>query len=112
MIQERLGEILREIGGRHNVYHIHYAEYMIMTDSKNVEEVYREVREKLPGMIRINDKNVSLFYRYFVADGKDADYDFADYSRIIISMKKMAVDTNNDKIMLTYEGSVRETIKR
>ena len=112
MIQERIGEILRKIGGRHNVYHIHSDEYMIMTDSKNVEEVYREVREKLPGMIRINDKNVSLFYRYFVADGEDAGYDFADYSRIIISMKKMAVDTNNDKIMLTYEGSVRETIKR
>lgn len=113
IMHERLGSILRNVGGRHNVYHIHSSEYMIMADSeKELEKIYRELRDELPGMMRINDKNISLFYRYFVTSGKDADYNYADYLRIIISMKKMAVDTNNDRVMLTYTGDVREKITK
>ncbi len=113
IMHERLGKIMCDAGGKHHVYQPHSSEYIIMTDTeKKVEEIYRKLRKSLPGMIRINDKNISLFYRYFVISGKDADFNYADFSRIMISMKKKAIDTNNDHVLLTYTGNVRKSITR
>lgn len=108
-----MGELLRKFGGRHNVYHIHSYEYVIVVKSeKDVKRIYDELKFELPGTIRINDKNISMYYKFYIAGNVDSQYSLSDFMRIMLSMKKIATEDSLDGEVVLYDGSIRERIER
>lgn len=108
-----LGELLRKFGGRHNVYHIHSYEYVIVVkNKKDVKRIYDELKYELPGTIRINDKNISMYYKFYIVGNVDSQYSLSDFLRIILSMKKIATEDSLDREVVLYDGEVKERIER
>ena len=81
-------------------------------DEERANRVFFKLRKSLPELIRINDKNISLYYRFFIVGDYDADYNMEDFLRIKASMKKIVLDTASDRQLVSYQGNVRESIFR
>ena len=77
-LHQRLGRILRSICGRHNVYHIHSFEYMVLLRGReNAGKKHQILEEKIPSYFRIDNKNISLLCGFYSVRFADAAYDAA-----------------------------------
>lgn len=111
-VHQRLGKILRSVCGRHNVYHIHSFEYMVLLSHKdNVEKRHRILEEKIPPYFRINNKNISLICGFYTVRFADAAYDAAQFQRTITSMRKLTMEQMSRDSLLCYQGANRTEIK-
>lgn len=109
----KMGEILRGYCGRHNVYHIHSFEYMIMIrSSENVEKKHQMLETGIPAYFRINNKNVSILCGFYTVKFSEAGYDMADFNRIITSMRKITMDQTDREVLLRYDAEKRENIQQ
>ena len=73
-VHTAIGNYLRAYGGRHNVYHIHSSEYIIMVDRESeANNLFVSFRKKLPKTLRINDKNISMYYKFYIAGNSEAE---------------------------------------
>lgn len=112
-VHETIGDYLRKYGGRHNIYHIHSSEYIIMVKKESdANALFITLRRELPKTIRINDKNISMYYKFYIAGNSDAAYTLSEFMRILISMKRIATQDSLDREIVVYTGSVRERIER
>lgn len=104
---------LRAYGGRHNVYHIHSSEYIIMVDRESeANNLFVSFRKNLPKTLRINDKNISMYYKFYIAGNSEAEYTLSEFMRIILSMKKIAMTDSLDREIVVYSGNIRERIEK
>lgn len=112
-LHHRMGEILREYCGRHNVYHIHSFEYMIMIrNSDHVEKKHQMLENVIPAYFRINNKNVSILCGFYTVKFSEAGYDMADFNRIITSMRKITMDQMDREVLLRYNAEKRKNIQQ
>lgn len=112
-VHAKIGEYLRKCGGRHNVYHIHSSEYIIMVKRESeANDLFIRFRSELPKTIRINDKNISMYYKFYIAGNSNAKYTLSEFMRIIISMKKIATHDSLDREIVVYTGSIKERIEK
>lgn len=111
-LHQRLGRILRSICGRHNVYHIHSFEYMVLLRGReNAGKKHQILEEKIPSYFRIDNKNISLLCGFYSVRFADAAYDAAEFQRTIISMRKLTLEQMNRDNLVYYQGENREEIK-
>ena len=104
-LHQLLGKLLREQCGRHNVYHIHSFEYMIMLrGNENAEKRHKQIEKELPSYFRINNKNVSIICGFYTVEFADAGYDTTEFNRTITSMRKLTVEHMNCEDLLYYQG--------
>lgn len=112
-VHATVGEYLREFGGRHNVYHIHRSEYIIIVKKESeANDLFIKLRKELPKTIRLNDKGVSMYYKFYIAGNADASYTLSEFMRILISMKNIATRDSLDREIVVYAGSIKERIER
>lgn len=112
-VHATVGEYLREFGGRHNVYHIHRSEYIIIVKKESeANDLFIKLRKELPKTIRLNDKSVSMYYKFYIAGNADASYTLSEFMRILISMKNIATRDSLDREIVVYAGSIKERIER
>lgn len=109
----RLGAILREYGGRHQVYQTHSFEYMLLLRAgENVEKKYELLKRKIPSYIRLNNKNISLLCGFYTMRFSEASYDMTDFNRIVTRMRKIAASQTDVGVLLSYSGETRENIQK
>lgn len=112
-VHAKVGEYLRDCGGRHNVYHIHRSEYMIMVKNESeANDLFIALRKRLPKTIRMNDKNISMYYKFYIVGNRCAMYSLAEFMRIIISMKKIVSEDSLDREIVVYNGKIRDRIEK
>lgn len=112
-VHAMVGDYLRKYGGRHNVYHIHSSEYIIMVKKESdANDLFIRLRRELPKTIRINDKNISMYYKFYIAGNSDAVYTLSEFMRILISMKKIVTQNSLDREIVVYTGSIKERIEK
>lgn len=106
------GKLLREQCGRHNVYHIHTFEYMIMLNgNESAEKKHKQLESVIPSYFRINGKNVSLICGFYTLEFADAGYDTTEFNRTITSMRKLTFDYLNRENLLYYQGDNQTEIQ-
>ncbi len=111
-IHKRMGKILRSICGRHNVYHIHSFEYMILLRGKdNAEKKHQILEKKIPSYFRIHNKNIALLCGFYTVRFADAAYNAAEFQRTITSMRKLTMEQMGRDNLLSYQGENQEGIK-
>ena len=108
----RIGNILKKNCGKHNVYHTHSFEYMVVfRDDDKVEEKYKLLTERMPAHIRIHEKNVALFVDFYAMEFSDADYTMENFFSIITSMRKLSAKQGNEKL-IRYHGNRQRAIEK
>lgn len=111
-LHQMLGKLLREQCGRHNVYHIHTFEYMIMLNgNESAEKKHRQLEKIIPPYFRINGKNVSVICGFYTLEFADAGYDTTEFNRTITSMRKLTVDYLSGDNLLYYQGDNQTEIQ-
>lgn len=109
---KRMGTLLRKICGRHNVYHIHSFEYMIMLCRTDSAEQKHEILEKeIPAYFRINNKNISILCGFYTVKFADAGYDITEFNRTITSMRKLTMEQMGRDYLLDYQGENQTEIQ-
>lgn len=112
-IHRQIGSLLKKNCGRHQVYHIHSFEYVIiLKDNTDVEKKHQELAELLPAYIRINGKNVSLFCDFYTIAFADADYQTGGFLSILTSMRKIAMTYMSRSHLLRYSDDCKKDIKK
>lgn len=111
-LHKRIGRILRNVCGRHNVYHIHSFEYMVLLGGReNAEKKHQILEQKIPSYFRINNKNISLLCGFYMVRFADAAYDAPQFQRTITSMRKLTMEQMGRGNLLYYQGENKEEIK-
>lgn len=109
---QRLGMILKNSCGRHNVYQIHSFEYMVLVQGTlEAEHMHAYLKEHIPAYLRIHDKNVALVCGFYTVNFFDAVYNRTNFNRIISSMRKLAMNQTDRSDLLHYSGENQKKIQ-
>ncbi len=112
-IHQKLGNILKDVCGRHNVYQIHSFEYLVVArGAKAMVKRHELLSKAIPPYVRINNKNIPVLCSFFALEFADSDYCIDDFIRILTSMRKMAMEEMSREILLRYEGDRKQRIQR
>lgn len=107
-----IGKILIGSCGRREVYHTHSFEYVIMTKNAVISEQYFEIlQEQIPPYVRINNKNVTINCGFYTLEFADAAFSSRDFNRIQSSLRKLAVEQQDRKILIRYQGERQQEIQ-
>lgn len=110
-VMGQIGSMLRKLGGRHNQFHIHSSEFIVM--QKNQEEavkLFQAVLDRLPATMRINNRTIVINYGFYLLSMEEAFYNQGDFYRILSSMKKQLRAQPDKRKLMRYEGQVKETV--
>lgn len=111
-IHTYLGSFLHNKVNRHYVYRLHNSEYIIvMSSEKKLQALLDELVFELPGIIRLNDKNITVLYRFYQVNAKDADYDLQNFLRILVAMRNNANKVGSDRQIFKYDGQIRKNME-
>lgn len=112
-IHRQIGGLLKKNCGRHQVYQIHSFEYVVMLKgSVDVEKKHQELAGLLPAYIRMNGKNVTLFFDFYTITFADADYQTGNFLSILTSMRKIAMTHMDRWYLLRYSDDSQNEIKK
>lgn len=110
-VMGEIGAVLRKYGGRHNQYHVHGSDFAVMQRSEeDVLRLYQEVSQMLPSILRINDRNVTVNYSYYMLTLEEANYNRDDYFNIMSSMKKKLKGRADNRHLMRYEGEIKDEV--
>lgn len=110
-IMGKIGSILRRWGGRHNQFHIHGSDFAVMKKTEQeLVELYQRVSEELPTMIRVNNRNITLNYGYYVLTLEEAGYEESEFYKMMSSMKKLLKHQTDSRKLMRYEGEVQQEV--
>lgn len=111
-LHRRMGKLLRKNCNRHNVYHVHSFEYIVMfRDAEEAEKKYELLKKVIPSYLRINGKNISILCGFYTVDFADAGYDMTEFNRVIISMRRLTIEQAGRESLLHYRGENQFTIQ-
>lgn len=112
-IHRILGDILKKICGRHNVYHAHSFEYLIICKNEQAaEELHEELIGGIPLYIRLNNKNISILCDFYTLQFAEAEYSVGNFHSILTTMRKLAMEQMDRHKLLHYEGDSQENISK
>ncbi|MBO5484717.1 MAG: EAL domain-containing protein [Lachnospiraceae bacterium] len=110
-VMGEIGVILRRCGGRHNQYHIHGADFAVMQKTEeDVLSLFQEVSQRLPAVMRVNNRNIAINYDYYMLTLEEASYNQDDFFNIMSSMKKMLKEHADGRSLMRFDGVVKEEI--
>lgn len=108
-----IGSILREQGGRHNQFHIHGAEFIVMQkNSRDTVRLFQTLQEELPATMRIQNRTVVLNYGFYMLTFEEAAYDQGNFYKILSSMRRQLRQQADQSRLIRYEGQVKEIVDR
>lgn len=111
-LHQKIGKILRENCGRHNVYHIHSFEYMVvLRGTESVEKKHLLLEKEIPSYFRINNKNISILCGFYTVEFADAGYNTTEFNRTLTSMRKLTMEQMSRDTLLYYHGENQEEIR-
>lgn len=110
-IMGRIGSILRHYGGRHNQFHIHGSDLVVMKKTEDeLVQLYRWVSGELPDVIRLNGRNITINYGYYVLTMEEAGYEENEFYRMLSSMRKQLHNQTDSRKLMRYEGEVQKEV--
>ncbi len=113
LFHQQMGSYLQRYGGKHNVYHTHSFEYLIIVDSREeLEKKYALLKEKLPGFIQVWEKKITLSINYYGVGFEDADYNMNQFYSIITSMRKLSSEQVERGEVFYYHGNEQQDIAK
>ncbi len=110
-VMGQIGSVLRKLGGRHNQFHIHSSEFLVM--QKSVEEgirVYEDALRALPQTMRIDNRTIVINYAFYLLTMEEAQDNPGDFYQILSSMKRQLKFQTDKRKLMRYEGSVKEAV--
>lgn len=110
-IMGRIGSILRLYGGRHNQFHIHGSDFVVLKKTEEeLMELYQYVSKELPETIRLNDRNISINYGYYILTMEEAGYEESEFFKMMSSMKKQLNKQTDSRKLMRYEGEIQQEV--
>lgn len=110
-IMGRIGSILRQYGGRHNQFHIHGSDFVVMKkQEQELTELYQRVSAVLPEAIRVNNRNITVNFGYYVLTMEEAGYEESEFFKMVSSMKKQLNNQTDHHKLMRYEGEVQREV--
>lgn len=111
-IHHILGRVLNKCCKRREVYHTHSFEYVIMTkNTATAETYYEELKNLIPGYVRIHNKNIALNCGFYTLEFADAAFGSRDFNRIQSSLRRLAAEQQDRQILIRYQGDRQQEIQ-
>ncbi len=110
-VMQEIGQVLRRCGGKHNQYHIHGSEFVVMQETEeDTVRLYHQVLEQLPEQMRVNNRTIAINYGFYMLTLEEASFNRGDFYRIFSSMKKLLKQQTDSKKLMRFEGEIKDTI--
>lgn len=104
---------LKSIGKQCVIYQSHSSEYVLMCKERKMAEANCvALRESMPGVLRIHDRNISVSYGYYMISFADASFREGSFYRIIAGLRRMAKNTTDHRAVIYYDGQVKEKLQQ
>lgn len=108
-----IGKKIQALSNKCVIYQSNESEYILIAkDVKVMEGNCRALQQGMPHMIRINGKNVSLNYGYYVLSFAEASHSEGNFYRIAAGMRRVVRNMGDSSIVLRYQGKLREALQQ
>ncbi len=108
-----IGKHLKSISKQCVIYQSHSSEYILMCKEQKIAEANcLALREAMPAVLRIHDRNISVSYGYYMVSFADASFREGSFYRIIAGLRRVVKNTTDHRTVVQYEGEVKEKLQR
>lgn len=108
-----IGKELQALSSKCLIYQSNESEYILISKEEKIMEMNcHALQQGMPAVMRINDKNVSLNYGYYVFSFAEASYSEGNIYRIAAGLRRVAASIGDSNTVLRYQGKIKEELQK
>lgn len=108
-----IGKELQSLSSKCLIYQSNESEYILLSKEEKMMEMNCHALQKgMPAVMRINGKNVSLNYGYYVFSFAEASYSEGNLYRIAAGLRRVAANIGDSDKVLRYQGKIKEELQK